>query len=265
MKRSILRGRIMAARSAGRFARVPFITAGFPDEATFCRAVAELDGAGADIIEIGIPFSDPVADGPVVEEASRRALEAGMTLPRALALLGGLAPELGAALVLMGYYNPFLQYGLERLAADSAAVGVRGFIVPDLPLEESGPMRAALDAEGMDLIALVGPNTSEDRMREYAASARGYVYVVSALGTTGVRTALPPGAERAVERARKVFSVPVALGFGLDHPDQVRGMAAEPDALVFGSSLLRHLDGGGTAAEYMKRWESVWKGRNGSP
>ncbi|MCC8193399.1 MAG: tryptophan synthase subunit alpha [Deltaproteobacteria bacterium] len=257
MKRPSLEERIIAARKAGRFAKVPFITAGFPDEERFCRAVVELDANGADIIEIGIPFSDPVADGPVVEDASRRVLEKGMTLHRTLDLLRPLAADLQAGLVFMGYYNPFLQYGLERLADDSAAMGVQGFIVPDLPLEESGPMRKALDARGIDLIALVGPNTGDERMREYAGTARGYVYVVSTLGTTGVRKNLPPEAEHTVGRARNAFRVPVALGFGLSHPDQVRAMADPPDVLVFGSSLLRHLDAGGSAAEYMERWAAV--------
>lgn len=254
MTRPTLHERINAAREAGRFARVPFITAGFPDEGGFRRAVLELDRNGADIIEIGIPFSDPVADGPVVEDASRRVLEKGMTLPGTLEMLGWMAPKLSAALVLMGYYNPFLQYGLQRLAANAASIGIQGFIVPDLPLEESGPMRAVLDAHALDLITLVGPNTSDARMAEYAAASRGYVYVVSALGTTGVRGVLPPAAEQTVARARKAFSIPVALGFGLSHPDQVKAMAARPDALVFGSSLLRHLDAGGSAAEYMAAW-----------
>lgn len=254
MSRPSLEQRIRSARGAGRFARIPFITAAFPDERVFRRAVTELDGCGADIIEIGIPFSDPVADGPVVEEASRRALESGATLAGAFAMLRDLAPKLHAGLVFMGYYNPFLQYGLERLARDSAALGVQGFIVPDLPLEESGPLRSALDDNGIDLIALVGPNTTDARMAEYARLSRGYVYVVSALGTTGVRETLPPEAERTVERARKAFSIPVALGFGIHRPGQIAAMQPPPDALVFGSALLRHLDGGGSAAEFMRPW-----------
>lgn len=254
MSRMSLQERIVEARDKGRFALVPFITAGFPDEATFCAAVRELDANGADIIEIGIPFSDPVADGPAVEEASRRVLENGMSLERVFDLLRGIAPKLRAGLVLMGYYNPFLQYGPARLAKDCADLGVQGFIVPDLPLEESDVMRAALGAAGIDLISLVGPNTSEARMREYADVAKGYVYVVSSLGITGVKKTLPPEAEATIARARRAFSIPLALGFGLSHPDQVKGMASPPDALVFGSALLRHLDSGGSAADFMKPW-----------
>ena len=254
MSRMTLHDRITAARKEGRYALVPFITAGFPTEEAFRNAVFELDAGGADIIEIGIPFSDPVADGPVVEDASRRVLEKGMTLSRTLEILGRMASGIKAGLVLMGYYNPFLQYGLERLADDCAAIGVQGLIVPDLPLEESGPLRAALDARDMDLIALVGPNTSEARMVEYAAASRGYVYVVSVLGTTGVRKGLPPEATETVARAKRAFSIPVALGFGLSHPEQVKDMDTPPDALVFGSALLRHLDAGGSAAEFMRPW-----------
>jgi tryptophan synthase, alpha subunit len=252
MKRPSLEQRIRIARNEGKLACVPFITAGFPDEAAFCRAVVELDANGADIIEIGIPFSDPVADGPVVEDASRRVLEKGVTLAGTFAMLKDIAPKLRAGLVFMGYYNPFLQYGLERLASDSAALGVQGFIVPDLPLEEAGPMRSALCARGIDLITLVGPNTDDARMAEYAKVAKGYVYVVSSLGTTGVRNALPPEAEKTVARARKAFSLPIALGFGISGADQAAAMKEQPDALVFGSALLRHLDMGGSAEEFMR-------------
>lgn len=257
MKRESLQNRIDRARREGRFARVPFLTAGFPTEDAFRQALLELDASGADIIEIGIPFSDPVADGPVVEDASHRVLEQGMTLARVMELVGWMAPRIKAGIVLMGYYNPFLQYGLERLATDCATIGVQGLIVPDLPLEESGPLRGALTGHGIDLIALVGPNTGEERMAEYAAVATGYVYVVSVLGTTGVRAGLPPEAKDTIARAKKVFSLPVALGFGLSHPDQVKDLAVPPDALVFGSALLRHLDSGGSAAEFMRPWASV--------
>lgn len=255
MSRPTLESRILAAREAGRFARIPFITAGFPDESRFCQAVLELDANGADIIEIGIPFSDPVADGPVVEEASRRVLADGMTLARTFALLEEIAPKISAGLVLMGYYNPFLQYGFDKLIRKAAEVGVQGFIVPDLPLEEGKGLREALDAVGMDLIALVGPNTPLARMKEYAVQAKGYVYVVSVMGTTGVRNSLPPEAELTIARAREAFSLPIALGFGISHPEQVQSMGNPPDALVFGSALLRHLDAGSSAADFMKRWQ----------
>ena len=249
-----LQQRIEAANAEGRVARIPFLTAGFPTPERFPAILRELDESGADIIEIGVPFSDPVADGPVVEDASRRALEQGVTLKGIMRTLAGLKPRLKAGLVLMGYYNPFLQYGLDALAADAAAAGVQGFIVPDLPLEEDGPLRRALSAQGLDLIPLVGVNTGEERMRAYARRATGYVYVVSVLGTTGVRRDMSQAAAEALARARAIFSLPVALGFGIQTPAQIEAMPVKPHAAVFGSALLRHLDAGGTAGEFMAPW-----------
>jgi tryptophan synthase alpha chain len=254
MKTPTLQERIETANKNGRMARIPFITAGFPDAERFRKALRELDDNGADIIEIGVPFSDPVADGPVVEDASRRALEAGVSPRWIMAELRGLNPRLKAGLVLMGYYNPFLQYGLEKLALDAATTGVQGFIVPDLPLGEDALLRGVLRAQGLDLIALVGPNTPDERMAEYAQSASGYVYVVSVMGITGVRQGLPPEAAQTVARARGIFSLPVALGFGLQNPAQLKGMADPPHAAVFGSALLRHLDAGGSAKDFMEPW-----------
>ena len=155
----------------------------------------------------------------------------------------------------MGYLNPFLQYGLERFAADAAQAGVSGCIVPDLPLDESAPVRTTLKAHGIDLIALVGQNTSEERMREYAAVSEGYVYVVSVLGTTGARTGLPPHVDS--ENGDRVrVNLPLALGFGLQHPDQLAAIPADirPDAAVFGSALLKHLDKGNTAKAFLEVW-----------
>lgn len=255
MKSISLQTRIETANKEGRMARIPFITANFPTPEIFLRSLRELDENGADIIEIGVPFSDPVADGPVVEDASRRSLEAGTTLAGLLRTLEELPFRPHAALVLMGYYNPFLRYGLDRLAAKAAAVGVQGFVVPDLPMEEDAAMRRAVSAHDLDLIALVGPNTSTERMAEYATKAGGYVYVVSVMGVTGTRAGLPPEAGETVARAKQAFSLPVALGFGIQSPDQLNDMPVRPDAVVFGSALLKTLDGGGSAADFMKRWQ----------
>ena len=254
MRLMSLQQRIEKAGNEGRIALIPFITAGFPEPERFARIVRDLDENGADIIEIGIPFSDPVADGPVVEEASRKALATGVDLAWTLQRLTELRPKLTAGLVLMGYYNPFLQYGLERLAKDAAEAGVQGFIVPDLPLDEDGPLRAALAPRNLDLIALVGPNTGDERMRAYAAAASGYVYAVSVMGTTGVRHGLPTEAAQTVRRSRAAFSLPVALGFGIHSPEQILAMPVPPHAVVFGSALLRHLAAGGSAKKFMEPW-----------
>ena len=249
---SRLEQRIENAKKAGRYALIPFITAGFPTMERFRAALRELDDCGADIIEIGIPFSDPVADGPVVEEASRRVLEAGMNLRRVLEELQNSTFQAG--IVLMGYYNPFLQYGLDKLAHICQQIGVEGIIVPDLPLEEAAPLRALLQARNIDLISLVSPNTSDERMREYNEVSRGYIYVVSVMGTTGVRGALAPAAAETLQRAQNNFNIPVALGFGLHEPAQVAKLEIKPDALVFGSALLQHLDSGAHAKDFMRPW-----------
>ena len=169
----ILEEKIRAARAAGRHALIPFVTFGFPDEKRFWPALVELDESGADIIEIGVPFSDPVADGPVVEEASRRVLSDGVCLERIMEELKLRAGVFRAGIVLMGYLNPFLQYGLEKLAVEAREAGVHGFIIPDLPFEESGDIRRIFAAQGLALIALVGPNTPEERMRLYADVSEG--------------------------------------------------------------------------------------------
>ena len=254
MSQSILTTRMMEALAAGRKALIPFLPGGFPDKERFFDELAALDAGGADIIEIGVPFSDPVADGPVVEQASLDCLLNGTCLSWLFYELDKRKGRYRAGLVLMGYYNPFLQYGLTRLAVDAAKAGVQGFIVPDLPLEEDGPLRAALAPHGTDLITLVGPNTGDERMRSYAKAASGYVYVVSVMGTTGVQQSLSAQASETVRRAQSIFSLPVALGFGIQNPAQVAAMPVRPQAAVFGSALLRHLDAGGTAKEFMAPW-----------
>lgn len=253
---NLLEEKIRKAKAAGRPALIPFLTAGFPDRTTFWPTLMELDENGADIIEIGIPFSDPVADGPVVEAASRRALSDGVNLRQVLAELMERKGLIKAGVVLMGYLNPFLQYGFENLARDAALGGVHGLIVPDLPHEESAPLRAALKKEGIALIPLVGPNTSKERMALYAAESEGYVYVVSVMGITGERRELAPLVAVTMRRAREVFSLPLALGFGLREPAQLEELSpdARPDAVVFGSALLTHLDAGESAADFLARW-----------
>lgn len=255
MSQSILTSRIMEALAAGRKALIPFLPGGFPDKERFFDELAALDAGGADIIEIGVPFSDPVADGPVVEKASLACLKDGVCLKWLLGELTQRKGQYRAGLVLMGYYNPFYQYGLDKLAKDAATAGVAGFIVPDLPLEETGPMRQACDQYGLDLIPLVGLNTSEKRLAAYAATARGYVYFVSVLGTTGMRDSLPAEIKERLTAVRRIFSVPVALGFGIKSPAQLTQFGDLLDGVVFGSALIAHIEAGGTSAEFMQRWQ----------
>lgn len=249
---------ILNARKEGRLALIPFITAGFPSPDTFWDALAEIDAAGADIIEIGIPFSDPVADGPVIEDISRRSLAAGTTLSGVIEGLRARKGQFKAKLVLMGYMNPFLQYGLGQLAADCREAGVSGFIVPDLPLEETPEFREAVEPAGLTLVTLVGPNTSTERMRQYAPYTHGYVYVVSVLGTTGGVNKHVEAVTDTMRRARSVFDVPLALGFGLRHPSQLEALPedARPDAAVIGTALLQHIEAGKAVADFFAPWKA---------
>lgn len=251
-----LEQKIKDANKQGRVAVIPFITAGFPDREEFWKHLADLDKAGADIIEIGVPFSDPVADGPVVESASRRSLAKGVNLAGILAGLKEREGALKAGIVLMGYMNPFLQYGLEKFAEEAEKAGVSGVIVPDLPYEESEPFKSILKKRGNALIPLVGLNTSPERMALYAKDAEGYAYVVSVMGITGERQRIAEGVAKTIGLARQHFSVPVALGFGLKHPDQLLELpeTQRPDAAVFGSALLTHLDAGKPVMEFMEPW-----------
>lgn len=251
---SRLTKRIEQATAEGRKALIPYLPAGYPEAGAFWKAMAELDAGGADVIEIGVPFSDPVADGPVVEEASLRCLDAGMDLAWIFRELKKRRASFSAEFVLMGYLNPFLQYGLERLMTDAAAAGVAGFIVPDLPLEEADAFQDAARAKGLDLIFLVGLNTSTERLAAYAKRAMGFVYVVSVLGITGARDTLPDEVREKLAEAKDIIDVPLALGFGLKSPEQIGPLSPYMDAAVFGSALIKHIKDGGAAAEFMARW-----------
>lgn len=257
MQPSPLQEAVERAQARGRRAVIPFITAGFPDMESFWSHLARLDEAGADIIEIGVPFSDPVADGPVIEQASRDALARGVSLKWILDGLKARKGRFSAKLVLMGYVNPFYRYGVEQLAADAVEAGVSGFIIPDMLLEESGMFRPAFDAHGLTLVTLVAPNTTLERMREYAPYTQGFVYVVSVLGTTGGQADLTQSVTETMLRAREAFGgIPLALGFGLHSPDQLEALPPEarPDAAVLGSALLKHLAAGGDAVEFLRPW-----------
>jgi tryptophan synthase alpha chain len=251
---SLLTEKITAAHAAGRLGLIPFLPAGYPDKSRFWVEIAGLDAGGADIIEIGMPFSDPVADGPVVEAASLKALDLGVNLSWILNELALRRAGIRAGIVLMGYLNPVLQYGLDRFAKDAAAAGVNGLILADLPFEEAGPVREALEAQGLDLIPLVGLNTSRERMGLYARKARGFAYFVSVLGTTGERASLPSEVRQGLALAKETFTIPLALGFGIKSPEQLAELRGQVDAAVFGSRLIKHLDAGGDAAGFMARW-----------
>jgi len=251
---SVLSDKIKEANAKGRKAVIPYLPAGFPGLDEFWAAVKELDAAGADVIEIGVPFSDPVADGPTVEKACLESLERGVTLKWILTELPKHRAGIKAGIVLMGYLNPFLQYGLEKLAEDAGKAGVNGMIIPDVPFEEGQELKAILGAKGIELIYLVGLNTPAERLKMYAENAGGFVYLVSVMGITGARATLPKEIGDKIEEVKAAFSVPLALGFGIKTPDQLAAFGDRLDAAVIGSALIDHIRGGGSAGEFLKPW-----------
>jgi len=233
-----------ALRARGEAALVPYFTVGDPDLATTRELVRAAVGEGADAIELGIPFSDPMADGPVLQRAAARALAGGTALPHVLELVADLRREMTQPIVLFGYYNPFFRYGLEAIARDAAAAGADAFLCVDLPPEEAGDLRAATDAVGLDLIALLAPTTPLARVRRIARAATGFLYFVSVLGTTGARTTLPAELPSWVRRVRTVTSLPVGVGFGVSRPEQAGWVAGFADAVIVGSAIARLLEEG---------------------
>jgi tryptophan synthase alpha chain len=236
-----------AFASHGRAAALmPYLVGGYPDLAT-SRAVGEACAdAGADLVELGIPFSDPLADGPAIHTAATEALAAGAAVDGVLGVCSDLAGRL--PVVLMVYANPVLARGGERFARMAADAGACGLIVPDLPHDEAAELRAACDAAGIALVPLVAPNTAGERLAEIGAGARGFVYTVSLAGTTGERGELPPELEATVARVRSASGVPVAVGFGISTPEHARRVAAVADGVIVGSRVVRATADGGPAA-----------------
>jgi tryptophan synthase alpha chain len=232
--------RIAAAFSGHgrRAALMPYMMGGFPDMRTSLAIGEAYVEAGADLIELGVPFSDPLADGPIIHAAATRALSAGATLPAILDLARALAERV--PVVAMCYVNPILARGVERFADELAERGVAGLIVPDLPLEESATVLAACDAVGVALVPLVAPTTPDTRLAGIGAAARGFVYAVSVTGTTGERAELAAGVSELVARARAHTTVPVAVGFGISSPAQATAAAAAgADGVIVGTRLVR--------------------------
>jgi tryptophan synthase alpha chain len=223
---------------------VPYITAGDPDLETTRELVRAAVAEGADAIELGVPFSDPMADGPVLQRASARALAAGTSLPRVLELVASLRAEMTQPIVLFGYYNPFFRYGVEAIAADAGAAGADGILCVDLPPEEAGDLRDATQAAGLDLIALLAPTTPPARIRLIARRASGFLYFVSLLGTTGARAALPPELPDLVARVRRETALPIGVGFGVSSPEHAAWIARFADAVIVGSAIGRLVEEG---------------------
>ena len=234
---------IEAAVRQGRPALVGFLTAGFPTRDGFRDNLAAVAGV-CDVVEIGVPFSDPMADGTTIQRASFVALAGGVTLPWILEELASLKERHTAPILLMSYLNPLLKYGLDKLPGDAARAGVAGFIVPDLPYEESGELNTALDGEGIALIQMVTPVTPQERLDMLCKSAQGFVYAVTMTGTTGKSAEVPDDVLAYMDRVKRCSTVPVCAGFGIRSRDQVARFGSHVDGVVVGSALVEALERG---------------------
>ena len=228
-------------RQKGRKAFIVFLTAGDPDIKTTERLVVELEARGVDIIELGVPFSDPIADGPVIQAASIRALKNGIDLKAIFSLARRLRKGIETPLVLMTYYNPVYQYGLSAFARDAAEAGVDGVIVPDLPPEEAQELRRLTEKRNLALIFLTAPNTPEERVKMIAKQSRGFLYCLSHIGITGMTPRLETTLKDFLLRVRKLTAVPIAVGFGVSKPAHVRRINRYADGVVVGSAIIKHI------------------------
>jgi tryptophan synthase alpha chain len=229
-----------SAHAEGRAALMPYFTLGYPDIPTSEAVVCAIAAAGADLIELGVPFSDPLADGPTIQHSTQVALEQGITLARGLALTHRLrAAGVRQPLLLMGYVNPILAYGISRYVADADAAGADGFIVPDLPPEEAGALEAACRTHGLALVFLVAPTSTPERIAAVVSHATGFVYLVSLAGVTGARDQLPPDLAAFVGRVRAATSLPLAVGFGIATPEHAAAVGAFADGVIVGSALIK--------------------------
>lgn len=240
----------MSARLAHAFAQmkaqqrtglVAFVSGGDPTLERSAAVIRAVDEGGADVIEIGVPFSDPLADGPEIQRSSERALRAGATLRGVLDLVGDIRPNVAAPLVLFSYANPVVRYGVDAFAARAAEVGVDGVLLLDLPLEEAGPTRDVLVANGLAPIFLLSPTTTPERVRKADALGQGFLYAISRLGVTGVREQVAEDAKALVDRLREDATLPIALGFGLSRPEHIRDVGRYADAAVVGSALVAQI------------------------
>ena len=239
----------------GRPGLVTYVTAGDPDLARSAEILKALDRAGADVLEVGVPFSDPLADGPVIQRATERALAAGGSLRASLSLIRKVRQEVAAPIVLFSYANPLMRMGVEAFSREAASAGVQGVLALDLPIEEAEDFDRVLAAAGLDTIFLLSPTTTDERIRKAARLGRGFLYGISRLGVTGARDRVADGAEALVRRIRSHTSLPIALGFGISRPEHVAEVGTYADAAVVGSALVSLIADASSSPELVRRVE----------
>jgi tryptophan synthase alpha chain len=245
-------------RAQGRRGLVLYLTVGYPERESALQIVPQLVAAGADMIELGVPFSDPLAEGLTIQGAAQRALQNGVTLRYCLETVRTLRERgVQVPLLLMGYLNPLLRYGIERFCSDAAAAGVDGLILPDLPPEESGELDAACRANGLDLIMFVAPTSTEQRIAHVADHASGFIYCVALKGVTGARDQVSADLPALIERVRARTETPLAVGFGISRADQARQVAQIADGVIIGSKLIDIIGQGGDVEAFVREMRAA--------
>jgi tryptophan synthase alpha chain len=241
-------------KETGKKAFIPYIMAGDPDIDKTMERVLMLEECGADIIELGVPFSDPVADGPTIQRAAERALAAGVSLRKMLVFMADLRKRSQVPIIFMTYYNPIYKYGEEVFVTDAANAGVDGFIIPDLPPEEAGSLRKSCRSKGLDTIFLVAPTSTEERMKSIASASKGFIYYVSMTGITGTKLSLEDHFRNHIGRLKELSGKPIAIGFGISTPDDARSMASVADGVIVGSAIVKKFhEDPGNAREFIKK------------
>jgi tryptophan synthase alpha chain len=258
-------------REQKRKAFIAFITAGDPDLKTTVELARSFESAGVDILELGVPFSDPLADGPTIQKASERALGRGVDLPKIFAAVKEIREVSQLPVCLMSYYNPLFHYGLKKVARDAAVAGVDGFIVPDLPPEEADDLRGQARDHGLDTVFFMAPTTRPERLKLVAAASTGFIYYVAVTGVTGARAAMPASCEEQIRQVRRFTEKPVCVGFGVSTPAQVRALSRSADGVIVGSAIVNKIhehagrpDGVEQVVSYVRKLTKPLKSSSGA-